>query len=224
MPSGKQRPSQNAKHFAIVDDLRRAQASLRANFQLIKRTKFKHLRSSQLKRRYMNKNKEKHFESLLGLTDEEAFNRKREWNREPLKDLFPRIPEQALERILDIAISKNLTYNLSESKRWTARRLTSIVVAHIRHTRTDYDKLLREDHVERYDARKRTGADVWKILKEWCPWDADNDVLEDCFRVTLLRPEEREPEWDPMDIDSDLETEPEATKMEYADDDPMDLD
>lgn len=163
-------------------------------------------------------NKDKQWETLLGLSEEQALNRKREWNRGPLKDLFPRIPDVALERILDIAVSKGLTYNLSESKRWSARRLTSIVVAHVRHSYTDYDKLLREDQVERYEARKRTSAQAWKVLRDWCPWDESNDVLERCFQATLLRPEEREPGWDPMDIDSDSDAEVAAI------DDPMDLD
>jgi len=54
-----------------------------------------------------------------------------------------------------------------------------------------------------------------KVLREWCPWDASNEVLEQCFRVTLLRPEERDPSWDPMDLDAD---------SDCGQDDPMDLD
>lgn len=156
----------------------------------------------------------KNWENLLDLSEEQARQRKREWNRGPLTDLFPRIPNQALERVLDICINKGFTYNLSESKRWSARRLTSIVIAHVRHGYSEYDKLLREERVERYEARKQTSAQVWKVLREWCPWDESNDVLERCFEVTLLRPEERDPDWDPMDIDSD---------SEYPDD-PMDID
>ena len=116
--------------------------------------------------------------------------------------------------MLDICIDKGFTYNLSEAKRWNARRYTSIVVAHVRHAYSDYDKLLREDHVERYEARRQTSKQVWKVLREWCPWDDSNDVLEPCFQLTLLRREERDPGWDPMDIDSESELE----------DDPMDLD
>ena len=156
-------------------------------------------------------------ENLDGLTEENQRSRKREWNRGPLSDLFPRIPSHALERVLDICISKIFTYNLSESKHWNARRYTSIVIAHVRHAHTDYDKLLRE-HVERYAARERTSKQVWKVLREWCPWDDSNEVLERCFRATLVRPEERGSEWDPMDIDSDAEFE-----ADYAED-PMDLD
>lgn len=140
--------------------------------------------------------------------------RRREWNRHPLTNLFPRIPPPALERVLDICINKNFTYNLSRPNQWNARRYSSIVVAHVRHAYTEYDRLLREERVERYVARHQTSKQVWKVLRDWCPWDDSNDQLERCFQVTLLRPEERDPEWDPMDIDGD---------SDYADD-PMDLD
>ena len=155
-------------------------------------------------------------QNFLVLSTEESRQRKREWNRSPLTDLFPRIPPHALERILDICISKNFTYNLSLSKNWNARRYTAIVIAHIRHNYSDYDKLLREERVERYVARERTGGQVWKVLREWCPWDDSNEVLERCFRATLLRPEERGWDWDPMDVDEDDEE-------EFVED-PMDLD
>ena len=156
-------------------------------------------------------------ESLLSLSAEEALQRRREWNRGPLVDLFPRIPSHALERILDICISKNFTYNLSNSRHWNARRYTSIVIAHVRHSHSDYDKLLRgEPRVERFAARERTGSQVWKVLRQWCPWDESNEVLEKCFQATLLRPEERGLEWDPMAIDADSD-------VEFVED-PMDLD
>lgn len=145
----------------------------------------------------------------------EERSRRREWNRGPVTDLFPRIPPEALEQILDICIDNGFTYNLSRPKYWNARRYTSITVAHVRHAYSDYEALLRgEDRLERYEARHRTATQVWKTLREWCPWEESNDQLERCFRVTLLRPEERDPEWDPMDIDGDSDFE----------DDPMDLD
>lgn len=146
--------------------------------------------------------------------DFDEIQRRREWNRAPLTDLFPRIPSASLERILDICISKEYVYNLSESKIWNARRLTSIVVAHVGHANTDYDMLLREDRVERYEARRRTSQQLWKVLREWCPWDESNEVLQKCFDVTLVPPEQREPGWDPMDLDDE---------SDYVDD-PMELD
>ncbi|KAK0254781.1 hypothetical protein LTS09_010252 [Friedmanniomyces endolithicus] len=155
----------------------------------------------------------------------EEHQRRREWNRPPLRDLFPRVPAAALERVLDLCIARPFTYNLSQSKIWNARHLTSVVVAHVRHAYSDYDKLLREQQVERFEARHRTAERVWKVLKEWCPWDESNEVLERCFRVTLLRPEERQPadaEWDPMDID-DYE-EPECVNESDFVGDPMEID
>ena len=152
-------------------------------------------------------------EDLAHLPPEEQNFRKREWNRDPVNDLFPRIPDLALERVLDIIIDKGFTYNLSVSKFANSRRITSIIVAHVRHAYSDYDKLLREN-VERYEARKRCGPQVWKVLREWSPWDKDNELLERCFRATLLTPEERDPSWDPMDVDDESDVEG----------DPMDLD
>lgn len=137
--------------------------------------------------------------------------RKREWNRSPLTQYFPRVPSTALERLLDICIDKGVTYNLSESKRWNMRRLTSIVVAHVRHNYSEYDQLLR-DKMERYDARQLSADQVWRTLRQWCPWDDSNDVLERCFKATLVRPEDRDANFDPMDID--VESEDEGDPME----------
>jgi len=154
--------------------------------------------------------------------------RKREWNREPLQDLFPRIPATALETILDKCSDKGFHYNLSESKFWNARRFDSIVVAHVRHFYSDYDKFLRDGLVPRYEARQKTGAQVWKVLKDWCPWEADNECLERCFQATLLPPEQRDPTWDPMDIDDESDDEARGSTGPRScaefDEDPMDLD
>ncbi|KAK4508321.1 hypothetical protein PRZ48_002059 [Zasmidium cellare] len=166
---------------------------------------------------------------LTNLTPAETRLRRREWNRGPLTDLFPLIPSTALDRILDICIDvKDYTYNLSESKNWNHRRLTSIVVAHVRHAYSDYDKLLREDKLERYEARRRSGDQVWRVLREWCPWDDSNPVLEQAWRATLVPPEERDPTWDPMDVDEESDGEGEVPTgvggvVEFEDD-PMDLD
>ena len=141
--------------------------------------------------------------------------RRREWNRSPMKNLFPRIPATALEQILDLCTRKRFWHNFSKPAYWNARRFSSITVAHVRHAHTDYDQLLRgEDRLERYEARHKTSKQVWKVLRQWCPWDESNDQLERCFQATLLRPEE--PDFDPMEIDPD--SEPEDC------DDPMDLD
>ncbi|KAJ8610127.1 hypothetical protein MRB53_038734 [Persea americana] len=154
------------------------------------------------------------WKELESLPADQQRLRKREWNRDFLQDIFPRVPQHTLEHILDILISKNVVYNLSESKFWNMRRFTSIVVAHVRHNYSDYDKLLREKNVERYAARQTSALQVWKTLREWCPWEESNQVLERCFKATLLRPEERGADFDPMDIDEESDFE----------DDPMDLD
>lgn len=158
--------------------------------------------------------------------------RRREWNRGPMSDFFPRIPSKSLETVLDICISKNFVYQLSKPRWWNARRYTSIVIAHLRHNYTEYDALLRGEgrgggdvvvhgeKVERFEARRRTGEKVWKVLRDWCPWDDSNDQLERCFQATLMRPEERGAEWDPMDLDDEYELDDRTSPA----DDPMDLD
>jgi len=156
--------------------------------------------------------------------------RRRDWNRGPLSDFFPRIPSKSLETVLDICISKNFVYQLSQPRWWNARRYTSIVIAHLRHNYTEYDALLRGERcsggvvqgekVERFEARRRTGEKAWKVLREWCPWDDSNDQLERCFQATLMRPEERGAEWDPMDLDDEYELDDWTGPA----DDPMDLD
>ncbi len=158
-------------------------------------------------------------EDISTLSTDQQLARRREWNRGPLTDCFPRIPKHSLERILDICIEKDFTYNLSESRIWNYRRYTSIVVAHVRHNHSDYDSLLAKG-VARYDAREQTSAQVWKVLREWCPWNDSNEVLERCFRATLMKPEDRgKGDWDPMEIDSDLDAD-----ENVGADDPMDLD
>ena len=132
----------------------------------------------------------------------------------------------ALERVLDLCIDKDFVYNLSESKRWNARRYTSLVIAHVRHRYSEYDDLLSKEGVERFEARRRTAEKVWKILEGWRRWAASNEILERCFQATLLRPEERDPEFadDPMDIDSDGEMGIQRDVDDAAVEDPMDLD
>lgn len=143
-----------------------------------------------------------------------TLGQRREWNRGPISDIFPCIPPSALERVLDLCIDKGFTYDLSESKFNNARRYTSIIVAHVRHQYSDYDRLLQEERLARYDARAATAETVWKVLRQWCPWDESNEALKRCYHASVVRPEHRGNAWDPMDIDED------------SDDggDPMDLD
>ncbi|CAK4032820.1 hypothetical protein AC579_7369 [Lecanosticta acicola] len=179
--------------------------------------------TSKPRRQYMDAQPE--VQHLSNLSPEAERRRRREWNRGPLQDLFPRIPPNALEVILDKCIDKPFTYNLSESKVWNSRRYTSIVVAHVRHFYSTYDALLRDEMLERYEARRRSSQQVWKVLREWCPWDADNGVLEQCFNATLLPPSERDPTWDPMDIDDDSDGEEAPHRANTSfDEDAMDLD
>lgn len=104
------------------------------------------------------KDSNKCWEALLKLTPEQALERKREWNRDPLADLFPRIPSLELDRVLELLIAKDFVYDLSQSRLWNARRYSSLTVACVRHWFSDYDKLLREGTPSR-KARRFLGRD-----------------------------------------------------------------
>jgi len=41
-------------------------------------------------------------------------------------------------------------------------------------------------------ARKRTEQQVWKVLREWCPWNDWKKVLKGCWLAMLLSPGERD--------------------------------
>ncbi|KAK0335955.1 hypothetical protein LTR59_002005 [Friedmanniomyces endolithicus] len=221
------RQAQDIDNYTYTVDRRRVCDDIKYCFARIANIASRNKKPQAFAPRPSNARPRFHFpDSTLGRIDSmRTQSSYREWNRSPIRDLFPRIPAAALERVLDLCIARPFTYNLSQSKLWNARHLTSIVVAHVRHAYSDYDKLLREQQVERFEARHRTAERVWKVLREWCPWEQSNEVLERCFRVTLLRPEERQPadaEWDPMDIDD--HEEPECVNESEFVDDPMEID
>ena len=147
-------------------------------------------------------------------TSDIPHQQRRAWNQGPLTDFFPRIPPTALENLLDICLAKNAIYDLSKSKHYNARRFTSIAVAHIRHKYTKYDALLRDNGLGRYEAREQTAGQVWKVLRQWCPWDESNDQLERCLKASVVRPEDRGRDFDPMDVDEESEDEREEDPME----------
>lgn len=85
--------------------------------------------------------------------------------KEIIRDLFPKIPDNDLFSIIKTA------FQLGQHKVGTAdeiplvRRAQLSVVAHIRHTYTNYDKLLRQ--VNYNDARHAVEKDTLMKLVEW---------------------------------------------------------
>ncbi|KIW67842.1 hypothetical protein, variant 2 [Phialophora macrospora] len=85
--------------------------------------------------------------------------------KQTIKDLFPKIPDSDLFRIIKHA------FQLSDARVGTApelsllRRAHLAVVAHIRHNYTSYDKLLR--HVQYNEARHQVEKETLEKIIEW---------------------------------------------------------
>ncbi|OCT52291.1 hypothetical protein CLCR_08018 [Cladophialophora carrionii] len=85
--------------------------------------------------------------------------------KQTIKDLFPKIPDSDLFRIIKHA------FQLSDARVGTAPELTLLrrahlaVVAHIRHNYTSYDKLLR--HVQYNEARHQVEKETLEKIIEW---------------------------------------------------------
>ena len=92
--------------------------------------------------------------------------------KETIKDLFPNIPDNDLFQIIKTA------FQLGDGKVGTAdeiplvRRAQLSVVAHIRHTYTNYDRLLRR--LPYNQARHEVEEETLKKLVEWRGDDASN--------------------------------------------------
>ncbi|OQD82227.1 hypothetical protein PENANT_c022G00699 [Penicillium antarcticum] len=87
-------------------------------------------------------------------------------NRKLLMEEFPLMPEASLEIILDHAFLKGSGRVGRTARISDEHRIHLAVEAHIRHVRTDYDKLLDEG-LERHEARKRVWDEVQAIERAW---------------------------------------------------------
>ena len=110
--------------------------------------------------------------------------------KETIKDLFPNIPDNDLFQIIKTA------FQLGDGKVGTAdeipliRRAQLSVVAHIRHTYTSYDKLLRR--MQYNVARHEVEGDTLKKLVEWRGNDDSKDddarkrAVDDLVREVIV--------------------------------------
>ncbi|KAL9104678.1 MAG: hypothetical protein Q9163_000421 [Psora crenata] len=113
--------------------------------------------------------------------------------REAIEDLFPKIPQLDLHEIVSRAfdkVSKGIkTKNLVGTASGTSlvRRANLAVVAHIRHTYTNYDELLRSG-MTWYDARRGVEKFTLDKLVSWRgDEDDENDVvMEDVLREVIV--------------------------------------
>jgi len=102
-----------------------------------------------------------------------------------VREMFPKIPEADLQAIVSHAFEEG-TNRVGNAKELSlARRVQLAVVAHIRHTYTDYDKLLKTDGWS--EARSQVEKVSLAKLKEWRDEDGkQSDELEETFREVIV--------------------------------------
>ncbi|KAK5170042.1 hypothetical protein LTR04_004961 [Oleoguttula sp. CCFEE 6159] len=115
--------------------------------------------------------------------------------RDTLKELFPKIPEADMERIIGRAFEEG-TGRVGTAKELTlAHRVQAATAAHIRHQYTDYDYLLRIGSY--HDARAAVSKACIDQVAKWRGEDEDDTAateLEDIFREIIVIDDEDEGE------------------------------
>jgi hypothetical protein len=110
-----------------------------------------------------------------------------------VREMFPKIPDDDLQAIVTHAFEEG-TNRVGNAKELSlARRVQLAVVAHIRHTYTDYDKLLKSGGW--MEARSKVESVSLAKLKEWRDEaDEQSNELEETFReVIVLDDDDDEP-------------------------------
>ncbi|KAI3327987.1 hypothetical protein HD806DRAFT_549857 [Xylariaceae sp. AK1471] len=106
-----------------------------------------------------------------------------------LRDLFPRIPNTDRQEIVDHAFKKDGTFNgefkVGMAKDITlARRVQLAALAHIRHTHTRYDQLLKES--DWANARKAVEKPCLDIIVKWRgDEETGRDQLDEILREVI---------------------------------------
>ena len=87
-----------------------------------------------------------------------------------VRQLFPRAPAGRERAIAEHACRKysGRVGRSSAAKRLDEEAVRLALVAHIRHTETDYDLFLARGR-ERWDARNEVEGEVYRIIREWEP-------------------------------------------------------
>lgn len=125
-----------------------------------------------------------------------------------VREMFPKIPEADLSSIVNHAFQEG-TNRVGNAKELSlARRVQLAVVAHIRHTYTDYDKLLKTDGW--MTARSQVEHISLAKLKEWRDEVGEqSNELEETFREVIVLD-------DDDDQSSDGESPPFADNREHS--------
>ncbi|KAL9129092.1 MAG: hypothetical protein Q9217_002364 [Psora testacea] len=107
--------------------------------------------------------------------------------REAIEDLFPKIPRLDLHEIVSRAFDKTRNLVGTASGTSLVRRANLAVVAHIRHTYTNYDELLRSG-MTWFDARRGVEKFTLDKLVSWRgdEDDEDDDIMEDVLREVIV--------------------------------------
>ncbi|TGJ86827.1 hypothetical protein E0Z10_g1950 [Xylaria hypoxylon] len=106
-----------------------------------------------------------------------------------LRDLFPRIPHTDRQEIIDHAFKKDGTFNgeikVGMAKDITlARRVQLAALAHIRHTHTRYDQLLKES--DWANARKAVEKPCLDLIVKWRgDEETGRDQLDEILREVI---------------------------------------
>ncbi|KAB8290673.1 hypothetical protein EYC80_008314 [Monilinia laxa] len=125
-----------------------------------------------------------------------------------IRDLFPRIPNTDRQRIIEHAFQKGLKFHGEptvglQADLPLARRVQLAVLAHIRHTHTRYDKLLRE--TSWINARKVVEPVCLDVLVKWRgDEETGRDQMDEILReVVIITDSDEEEEGDDEDDDDD---------------------
>ncbi|KAL5387128.1 hypothetical protein DPSP01_003738 [Paraphaeosphaeria sporulosa] len=107
--------------------------------------------------------------------------------RGAIREIFPKIPEADLTSIVNHAFEEG-TNRVGNAKELSlARRVQLAVVAHIRHTYTEYDNILKHKTGTWTEARQQVEHVSLAKLKEWRDeTDEASNELEETFREVIV--------------------------------------
>lgn len=140
-----------------------------------------------------------------------------------IRDLFPRIPNTDRQRIIEHAFQKGVKFHGEptvglQADLPLARRVQLAVLAHIRHTHTRYDKLLKE--TSWINARKVVEPVCLDVLVKWRgDEETGRDQMDEILREVVIitdSDDEDEDDSDEDDGSEEDEEEEEGTSAESA--------
>ncbi|KAF7922596.1 uncharacterized protein EAE98_008122 [Botrytis deweyae] len=138
-----------------------------------------------------------------------------------IRDLFPRIPNTDRQRIIEHAFQKGVKFHGEptvglQADLPLARRVQLAVLAHIRHTHTRYDKLLKE--TSWINARKVVEPVCLDVLVKWRgDEETGRDQMDEILReVVIITDSDDEDDESDEDDDSDESSEEGETSIGSA--------